>query len=184
MSKPSRPSNPSDATGSPRTFFVTTRTAGGRSLFQTDRMTALLIDILRSTMRSGEATIHDFAITPNHVHILLTIPEEVSLEKAVQLIKGRFSFRANKELSFHGEIWQRGFSNVRVTDEASFQHHRQYIANNPVKAGLASSPEEYPYGSACLKKRKRAGAEAQHSAPLDGTIRRGGSCPDTSRSCR
>jgi putative transposase len=81
MSKPSRPSNPDKANGTPRTFFVTTRTAGGKSLFQTERMTDLFIDVLRCTMRSGEATIHDFVIMPNHVHILLTIPADVTLER-------------------------------------------------------------------------------------------------------
>ena len=111
-------------------------------------------------MRSKGITIHDFVVMPNHVHILMTVPGEMSLEKAMQLIKGGFSFRANKELGFRGEIWQRGFSDVRVNDEHSFQQHREYIENNPVKAGLANSVDEYPYGSACLKK-KHAGAEAR-----------------------
>jgi putative transposase len=106
---------------------------------------------------------------PNHVHILMTVPGEMSLEKTMQLIKGGFSFRANKELGFRGEIWQRGFSDVRIVDELSFQQHREYIENNPVKAGLSNSPEEFPYGSAYLKKRKRAGAEAQSSVPSYGT---------------
>ena len=39
-----------------------------------------------------------------------------------------------------------------VADEESFQHHRAYIDNNPVKAGLVNSPEEYRAGSAYLKK--------------------------------
>jgi len=113
--------------------------------------------------------VHDFAVMPNHVHILMTLPGDMSLEKAMQLIKGGFSFRANKELGFRGEIWQRGFSDVRILDELSFEQHREYIENNPVKAGLASSPEEFEYGSACLKKRKHAGAKAQKSARLNGT---------------
>ncbi|MGD0901753.1 MAG: transposase [Terracidiphilus sp.] len=169
MSKPSRPSDPANATGCPRTFFATTRTAGGRSLFQTERMAGLFIDILRSNMRSGKMVVHDFVVMPNHVHILMTVPGDMSLEKAMQLIKGGFSFRASKDLGFRGEIWQRGFSDVRVPDEQSFQQHREYIENNPVKAGLANSPEEYPFGSAYLKKRKRAGAEAQSSLRLSGT---------------
>jgi putative transposase len=144
--------------GCARTFFVTTRTAGGRSIFQTDRMANLFIEVLRSTMRSKKIVVHDFVVMPNHVHILMTIPGELSLEKAMQLIKGGFSFRANKELDFRGEIWQRGFSDERINDEHSFQQHREYIDNNPVKAGLANSPEEYPFGSAYLKKQKRAGA--------------------------
>jgi putative transposase len=114
-------------------------------------------------------TVHDFAVMPNHVHILMTVPGDVSLEKAMQLIKGGFSFRANRELGFRGEIWQRGFSDVRIVDDLSFQHHREYIENNPVKAGLANSPDEYPFGSRYLKKHKRAGAEAQSFVQLCGT---------------
>jgi putative transposase len=120
-------------------------------------------------MRTKGIVIHDFVVMPNHIHILMTVPGEMSVEKAMQLIKGGFSFRANKELGFCGEIWQRGYSDVRVVDERSFQQHREYIGNNPVKKGLANSPEEYPYGSACLKKKKHAGAEAQSQARPVGT---------------
>ncbi len=155
MSKPSRPSDPNHATGQSRIFFVTTRTAGGRSLFQSDRMASLFIDVLRSYLRTSKFTVHDFVAMPNHVHVLLTLPGDMSVEKAVQLIKGGFSFRAGKDLGFRGEIWQRGFSDMRVTDELSFRQHREYIKNNPVKAGLANAADEYPYGSAYLKKMKR-----------------------------
>jgi putative transposase len=123
-------------------------------------MAALLIEVLRSYMRSGKITVHDFVIMPNHVHILMTLLSAMTLEKAMQLIKGSFSFRANKELGFHGEIWQHGYSDVQIVDEQSLQRHREYIDNNPVKAGLANAPEEYPFGTAFLKKQKHAGAKA------------------------
>jgi putative transposase len=126
-------------------------------------MAELLIEVLRTYMRAGKMTVHDFVIMPNHVHILMTVPGEMSLEKAMQLIKGGFSFRANKELGFRGEIWQRGYSDVRILDDKSFQQHREYIENNPVKAGLANSPGEYPFGTAYLKKKKHAGAKAHAS---------------------
>ena len=158
MSKPSRPSNPSCASYISRTFFVTTGTAGGRSLFQTDRMAVLMIEVLRNYVRSGHFEVHDFVIMPNHVHVLMTLPGATSLEKAMQLIKGGFSFRAKKELGFQGEIWQRGYSDVRVLNEQSFKQHRLYIDNNPVKAGLAIRADEYPYGTAYLKKQKLAAA--------------------------
>jgi putative transposase len=123
-------------------------------------MAALFIEVLRTYMRSGKMTVHDFVIMPNHVHILMTVPGEMSIEKAMQLIKGSFSFRASNELGFCGEIWQRGYSDVRILDDKSFQQHREYIENNPVKAGLANRPDEYPYGTAYLKKQKHAGAKA------------------------
>jgi putative transposase len=160
MAKPSRPSDPNDAKGQSRTFFVTTRTAGSRSLFQTSRMAELLIDVFRHYVRSGKFQIHDFVVMPNHVHILLTIPGDENLERGMQLIKGGFSYRAKRELGFQGEIWQRGFSDVRIIDDLSRRQHRAYIDNNPVKAGLASVPADYPYGTACLMMRKQSRAKA------------------------
>jgi putative transposase len=144
-------------------FFVTTGTAGGRSLFQTDRMAGLFIDVLRGYMRSRKFTVHDFVVMPDHVHILMTLPGDLSVEKAMQLIKGGFSFRAGRELGFRGEIWQRGFSDVVVADAQSEERHRAYINQNPVKAGFATTADEFPFGSAFLKKQKRAGAKAQKS---------------------
>jgi putative transposase len=125
-------------------------------------MANLFIEVLRGYMRAGKFTINDFVVMPNHVHILMTIPGDISIEKAAQLIKGNFSFQAGRDLEFRGEIWQRGFSDVRVPDEQSFRTHQEYINNNPVRAGLALSPEEFPFCSAHLKMHKRAGAEAQN----------------------
>lgn len=126
-------------------------------LFQSDRFAMLLIDTMRSYVKAGKFVIHDFVVMPNHLHVTLTVDNLTSIEKAIQLIKGRFSYRAKKELGYQGEIWQPGFSEVRITDRASFLKHRKYIEQNPVKAGLADKPEKYPYGSAYFKKQKRRG---------------------------
>jgi putative transposase len=144
-------------------FFVTTGTAGGRSLFQTDRMAGLFIDVLRNQVRSKKMTIHEFVVMPDHILILMTLSGDMTIEKAMQLIKGGFSFRAGKELGFRGEIWQHGFSDVAVADGHGEEWHRAYINRKPVKAGLANSAEEYPFGSAFLKKQKRTAAEARDS---------------------
>jgi putative transposase len=123
-------------------------------------MANLFIEVLRSYMRAGKFKVHDFVVMPDHVHVLLTIGPEMSIEKAVQLMKGNFSYRAKKELGFKWEVWQKGFSEVQVTTEASFAQHQTYIDENPVKAGLARSAEEYPYCSTFLKKNKTAAAKA------------------------
>jgi hypothetical protein len=45
---------------------------------------------------------------------------------------------------------------VRIRDRKSFLAHKKYIDENPVKAGLARSAEEYPYCSAYFRKKKKA----------------------------
>ena len=68
-----------------------------------------------------------------------------SVEKAVQLIKGGFSFRAKKELKWSGDIWQQGFTDHRIRDEEDWVHHLEYIRMNPVRASLADAPASYPF---------------------------------------
>jgi REP-associated tyrosine transposase len=120
MAKPSRPSDPQDSKAEFRTFFLTTRTAESKPILQTDRMAALFVDVLRSYMRAGKFRVHEFVIMPNHVHLLVSVGADMSIEKAMQLIKGNFSFRAKAELGLQGEIWQRGFSDVRIKTERVF----------------------------------------------------------------
>jgi REP element-mobilizing transposase RayT len=48
-------------------------------------MAGLFIGVLRAQMAAGRVTVHDFVVMPNHVHILMTLPGDVSVEKAMQL---------------------------------------------------------------------------------------------------
>lgn len=93
--------------------------------------------------------------------LLMTVDGDMSIEKAMQFIKGGFWYRLRKDGGYSGEVWQRGFSEVRVDDRESFLRHRDYIAQNPVKRGLVNSPEEFPYCFAYLTKQKAAGAKAR-----------------------
>jgi putative transposase len=51
---------------------------------------------------------------PDHLHLLMTLPSDVTTEKAMQLIKGGFSYRLKRDLGYQEEAWQRGFSEVRI----------------------------------------------------------------------
>jgi putative transposase len=140
MATPTGHSNSKQIIRTSRTFFVTTKTSMGRALLQSDRNAMLFIDVLRSCVAGKKFKVHDFVVMPDHIHLLVTVSGEMSIEKAVQFIKGGFSYRLKKELGYCGEVWQKGFSEVRVNDEGSFAKHREYIAQNPVKRGLVSEP--------------------------------------------
>ncbi|MGH9378352.1 MAG: REP-associated tyrosine transposase [Terriglobia bacterium] len=166
MARPVRNARSSQIQSPSRTFFVTTKTSMGRALLQSERNATLLIDVLRSYVSVRKFQLHDFVVMPDHLHLLITVHGNMTIERALQFIKGGFSFRLKKECGYLGEVWQRGFSEVRVDDRQSFLQHRQYIAQNPVKAGLADSPEKFPYCFTYLSKQKAAGAEAHWSIAL------------------
>jgi len=85
---------------------------------------------------------------PEHVHLLLTPTLEVTLERAIQLIKGGYSHALGTLIGRKREIWQRGFTDHRIRDEQDFLHHREYIQRNPVERGIANDPHEYRHCSA------------------------------------
>ena len=126
----------------------------GRRLLQSKRNAELLIDVLRSLVAERKFELHDFVVMPDHVHLLLTVHDEMTIEKAMQLIKGRFSHRLSHEFGYPGEVWQRGFTEEQVMNRESFDAHREYIAQNPVRAGLAASVDEFPFCFRHLAKRK------------------------------
>ena len=82
----------------------------GRALLQSDRNATLLIDVLRCYAAAGKFQLHDFVIMPDHVHLLITISGDSTIERVMQFIKGGFSYRLKRELGYLGEVWQRGFS--------------------------------------------------------------------------
>ncbi len=131
-----------------RTFFATAVTWQRRSLFRADPVAQLFLDTLTRYRDQGRFQLHEFVLMPDHFHLLLTPAPEVSLEKAVQLVKGGFSFRYKRELGSNAEVWQEGFTEHRVKSWEDFERHAAYIRENPMRAGLVESAADYVYGSA------------------------------------
>jgi putative transposase len=111
-------------------------------------MATLLIRVLQDYGGQEKFLLHEFVIMPEHFHLLLTPAKEIPLEKAIQYIKGGFSFRARKEFDFQGSIWETSFTNHRIRDERDYEHHRIYIRQNPVKRLLVEEEGRFPYSSA------------------------------------
>ena len=131
----------------PGTYFVTFETWQRRRLFVVEDYVRLFLKTLYGYRRQGKYQLHEFVVMPEHVHLLLTPARDVTLERALQLIKGGYSHAFGLEFR-GGEVWQRGFTDHRIRDIRDFSGHRDYIHRNPVKRGLVESPELYRYSSA------------------------------------
>jgi putative transposase len=127
MSIPSRHADPSHVVGDSRTFFITSSIAEKRNLLQSSRSAGLFIQILYHYRDQRKYRLHEFVVMPDHFHVLLTVDSEMTVERAVQFIKGGFAFRAGRELGLRAPVWQRGFSEVRVHDLDRFQKVVNYI---------------------------------------------------------
>jgi putative transposase len=131
---------------SSRTFFITTVTAQRLPIFRKHTTATLLIETLADYRDEQKFLLHQFVIMPDHIHVLLTPAPQISLERAMQFIKGGFSYR----LKSRPPVWQASFTNHRIRDLDDYERRRKYIRMNPVRAYLAASPEAYPYSSAAI----------------------------------
>jgi putative transposase len=127
-------------------YFITASTCQKQSLFQSARLSIPFIETLFHYRLQKKYLLHEFVVMPNHFHLLIT--PTLTLEKAMQLIKGGFSHRARKELGFAGDLWQPSYYDRRVRNVEDCVNFKYYIRQNPVKRGLAKTAEEYPYSSA------------------------------------
>jgi REP element-mobilizing transposase RayT len=96
--------------------------------------------IAEDALKEASCCLHAYVIMPNHVHALLT---------PMQYIKGGSAREANKILGVSGEpFWQRESCDRLVRTPEEFLKIQRYIENNPVKAGLAITAEDYRWSSA------------------------------------
>jgi len=131
-----------------RTYFITAKSWAGRSIFQSERSASLLIETLLDYREKGKYELHEFVVMPDHIHLLLTPSPDLTLERVMQFIKGGYSHRAGQELGPSLGVWARGYVDHRIRDLQDYESHRDYIHQNPLWRGLASSPEKFAYSSA------------------------------------
>jgi len=95
----------------------------------------------------GNYQLSSWVIMANHVHALL-LPN-ILVSALMKSLKGYTAREANKLLGRTGTpFWQKESYDRWVRDEFEWERIKSYIENNPVKAGLVSSPDQYRWSSA------------------------------------
>jgi putative transposase len=95
--------------------------------------------VLRDYRAAGKFRLHAFVVMPDHFHFLITVGSQMTIERAMQLVKGGFAFRAGKELGLKSSYLAEGFFRSPGFDSEAFENQREYIHNNPVVARFAAS---------------------------------------------
>jgi REP element-mobilizing transposase RayT len=91
--------------------------------------------------------LHAWVIMPNHVHLLIT--PLISVPRIMNLLKGRTARGCNQILGRTGQtFWQREYYDHCPREQSDFEALRAYVESNPVRAHLASRPEDYLWSSA------------------------------------
>jgi type I restriction enzyme R subunit len=83
----------------------------------------------------------DFVVMPNHVHLLAVFPTADAMKGQCDSWLHYMAFRINQAVGERGKFWQQEPFDHLVPSPGQYEYLRQYIVNNPRKAGL--TPGEY-----------------------------------------
>jgi len=75
---------------------------------------------------------------PDHLHALISFPHDASMKKVISGWKEHLAKQC-------GISWQRDFFDHRLRGDESYREKAAYIRNNPVRKGLVTEPDEWPY---------------------------------------
>ena len=94
----------------------------------------------------GYYRLDSFVVMPNHVHLLVEpLTHPTVFLRSLKSYSGK---QANRLAGLSGPFWQPETYDHAVRSGLELNRIRAYIENNPVRAMLASRPEDYPYSSA------------------------------------
>ena len=88
-----------------------------------------------------------YCLMPNHVHVIAVPESEDGVRRAIGEAHRRYTRRVNFREGWRGHLWQGRFASCPM-DEPYLLMAARYIEQNPVRAGLAARPWEYPWSSA------------------------------------
>ena len=106
--------------------------------------------------------LHAWCVMPNHVHVLFTPNEGVSLSSLIHSWKSFTAKAINAALDRTGTLWREEYFDRAIRGDEHYADTLAYIENNPVKAGLAAPVEDWPWS--CASRGARPGTADFQSA--------------------
>jgi hypothetical protein len=141
MTRPSRKDHPG------AWHHVVNRGIARRVVFENRACVRYFLACLARMVRRGDLEVHSYVFQATHYHLLVRSPTG-QLSEAMRQVQNRFVRWFNRRNRRDGPLFRGRFQSRPVE---SLRYRRilvRYIDNNPVKAGLVRTPEEYPHGSA------------------------------------
>jgi putative transposase len=129
------------------TYFVTFRVHKELGGALTDPSLAPLVEEALWFGQGERYGLHAYVVMPDHVHVLLEPLPGWTLSRILQGIKGFAAKQINASLGRSGAFWQDESFDHLVRNETDWLDKFAYIHDNPIKAGLVDTPQDYPFSS-------------------------------------
>jgi REP element-mobilizing transposase RayT len=85
-----------------------------------------------------------YVIMPDHIHLFLCGPDNFELGRWIALLKQCLAKSVVRAPSAD-PVWERGFFDHVLRSDESYAQKWNYVRDNPVRAGLVTNAEDWPF---------------------------------------
>jgi REP element-mobilizing transposase RayT len=125
-------------------YFVTACTAERRELLANEPIHKTFLRFVANASARG-AWVGRYVLMPDHLHLFLVLEDDrIRLSEWVRSMKNAIS-KALRARGDSSPCWQKGFFDHVMRGGESYSQKWEYVRANPVRAGLVSRPEDWPY---------------------------------------
>ncbi len=125
-------------------YFVTFCTHQRRPFLARDEAHAAFVLFAERAGRDFNIGVGRYVIVPDHVHLFIREGEDFRLGRWVGLLKQALA-KASNLPGAKTQLWQEGFFDHVLRSDESYSQKWNYVRENPMRAGLIKSAEEWPY---------------------------------------
>jgi putative transposase len=118
-----------------------------QACFTADADFAAYAHWLAAHAETNGVAVHAWVFMPNHVHLLVTPDTADGASRMMQTLGRQYVRYFNREYRRTGTLWEGRFRSCVVDTEAYLLTCQRYIELNPVRAGLAATPDAYAWSS-------------------------------------
>ena len=124
-------------------FHVTARGNARVAIFVDEADYRGFVKLLTTVARRNSWLVHAYCLMPNHFHLVVEA-RGIDLSRGMRALNGGYAQYFNNRYDRTGHLFQGRFD-ARLIDDDRFRDVREYVLENPLRAGLCARVEDYPW---------------------------------------
>ena len=129
-------------------YFVTTNVYHAEKILSDPRVADIVLSAIFFLRGKEDLRLYAFVIMSDHLHLIILPQGGKTVSQIMHSLKSYTAKKINRLLGRSGKVWQDGFYERVIRNEADLTEKARYVEGNPVRKGLVDEPQEYVYSSA------------------------------------
>jgi len=105
------------------------------------------LEVLQEAQLKHPCQLYSYCLMPNHFHLIVNPQQTGNVSLFMKLLGGKYVRYFNKKYDRTGTLWENRFRSFLIGGERYFIRCLRYVETNPVRSGLAKTPESYQWSS-------------------------------------